>query len=127
LWSAIWESGLANTWFGTGFDAARNAILEVFGIAYQVHNQYLAVMVELGYIGLALFIPLFVIWLTPIIKSGNLVAGCFALYVIGINMDNASMFSKTWLIFLTVFCYVLALELLSRPVRPTGQWVRRRT
>lgn len=122
LWSAIWESGLANTWFGTGFDAARIAILEVFGIAYQVHNQYLAVMVELGYIGLALFIPLFVIWLAPIIKSGNLVAGCFALYVIGINMDNASMFSKTWLIFLTVFCYVLALDLLSRAARPTGQW-----
>jgi hypothetical protein len=126
LWSAIWESGLANTWFGTGFDAARGAIMQVFGIAYQVHNQYLAVMVELGYIGVFLFIPLLVIWLAPVIKSGNLVAGCFALYVLGINMDNASMFTKTWLILLTVFCYVLALELLSRSARLRGQPIRLR-
>ena len=117
LWAAIWQSGLASTWFGTGFDAARNAILEVFGVAYQVHNQYLAILVELGYIGLALFIPLLVIWLVPIIKSQSLVLGCFGLYVVGINMDNASMFSKTWLIFLTVFCYVLALDLVSKAAR----------
>lgn len=125
LWSAIWEAGLASTWFGTGFDAARNAILTVFGIAYQVHNQYLSILVELGYIGLALFIPLLIIWLVPIIKSRSLVTGCFTLYILGINLDNASMFTKTWLIFLTAFCYVFALELISRsasrvarPVRP---------
>jgi O-antigen ligase len=126
LWSAIWDSGLASTWFGTGFDAARNAILQVFGIAYQVHNQYLAIMVELGYIGLALFIPVLIIWLIPIIKSRSLVIGCFALYILGINMDNASMFTKTWLIFLTVFCYVLALDLASKSARMAGQPIRLR-
>jgi O-antigen ligase len=126
LWSAIWEAGLANTWFGTGFDAARNAIMQVFGIAYQVHNQYLAILVELGYVGLFLFMPLLIIWLAPIIKSGNLVAGCFGVYVLGINMDNASMFTKTWLIFLTIFCYVLALELVARQARMRGQPIRRR-
>jgi O-antigen ligase len=124
LWSAIWDSGLASTWFGTGFDAARNAILEIFGVAYQVHNQYLAIMVELGYIGLALFIPVLIIWLIPIIKSRSLVIGCFALYILGINMDNASMFTKTWLIFLTVFCYVLALDLAGRSARMAGQPIR---
>ena len=127
LWSAIWESGLASTWFGTGFDAARNAILEIFGIAYQVHNQYLAILVELGYIGLALFIPVLVIWLVPVIRSRSLVIGCFALYVLGINLDNASMFTKTWLIFLTVFCYVLALDLAYRSARLAGQPIRLRT
>jgi O-antigen ligase len=126
LWSAIWESGLASTWFGTGFDAARNAILEIFGIAYQVHNQYLAVLVELGYVGLALFVPVLVIWLVPIAKSRSLVIGCFALYVLGINMDNASMFTKTWLIFLTVFCYVFALDLISKSRRQIGQPIRLR-
>jgi O-antigen ligase len=126
LWSAIWESGLASTWFGTGFDAARNAILEIFGIAYQVHNQYLAIAVELGYIGLALFVPVLIIWLTPIVKSQSLVLGCLALYVLGINMDNASMFTKTWLIFLTVFCYVFALDLISKSARQAGQPIRLR-
>jgi O-antigen ligase len=127
LWGAIWDSGLASTWFGTGFDAARNAILEIFGIAYQVHNQYLAILVELGYIGLALFFPLLVIWLVPVIRSRSLVIGCFALYVLGINLDNASMFTKTWLIFLTVFCYVLALDLAYRSARLAGQPIRLRT
>jgi O-antigen ligase len=117
LWGAIWEAGLASTWFGTGFDAARNAILAIFGVAYQVHNQYLAILVELGYVGLALSIPLLVIWLVPIIKSRSLMVGCFVLYILGINLDNASMFTKTWLIFLTVFCYVFALEILSRSRR----------
>jgi O-antigen ligase len=126
LWAAIWQSGLATTWFGTGFDAARNAILEIFGIAYQVHNQYLAILVELGYAGMALFIPLIVIWLVPIIRSQSLVIGCFALYVLGINMDNASMFTKTWLIFLTVFCYVFALDLISKSARLAGQPIRLR-
>lgn len=126
LWSAIWESGLANTWFGTGFDAARNAILDIFGIAYQVHNQYLAILVELGYIGLALFIPVLIIWLIPVIRSQSLVIGCFALYILGINLDNASMFSKTWLIFLTVFCYVFALDLISKSKRQAGQPIRLR-
>ncbi|MGH6769284.1 MAG: O-antigen ligase family protein [Xanthobacteraceae bacterium] len=121
LWSAIWESGLASTWFGTGFDAARSAILEIFGVAYQVHNQYLAVLVELGYVGLAQFIPVLVIWLVPIVKSQSLVIGCFTLYILGINMDNASMFTKTWLIFLTVFCYVLALEMRRRSWRSGGR------
>lgn len=127
LWSAIWDSGLASTWFGTGFDAARNAILQIFGVAYQVHNQYLAIMVELGYIGLALFIPVLIIWLVPIIKSRSLVIGCFALYILGINMDNASMFTKTWLIFLTVFCYVLALDLAGKSARMAGQPIRLKT
>jgi O-antigen ligase len=127
LWSAIWQSGLASSWFGTGFDAARNAILEVFGTAYQVHNQYLAILVELGYVGMALFIPLVIIWLVPIIKSQSLVIGCFALYVLGINMDNASMFTKTWLIFLTVSCYVFALDLISRSARLAGQPIKLRT
>ena len=126
LWSAIWESGLASTWFGTGFDAARNAILEIFGIAYQVHNQYLAILVELGYIGLALFVPVLIIWLIPIIRSRCLVIGCFALYILGINLDNASMFTKTWLIFLTVFCYVFALDLISKSARQAGQPIRLR-
>ena len=127
LWSAIWDSGLATTWFGTGFDAARNAILEIFGIAYQVHNQYLSILVELGYIGLALFIPVLVIWLVPIVRSRSLVIGCFALYILGINMDNASMFTKTWLIFLTVFCYVLALDLAYRSARMAGQPIKLRS
>jgi O-antigen ligase len=126
LWAAIWQSGLATTWFGTGFDAARNAIMEIFGIAYQVHNQYLAILVELGYLGMALFIPMLIIWLIPIIKSQSLVIGCFALYVLGINMDNASMFTKTWLIFLTVFCYVFALDSLSKAARLAGQPIRLR-
>jgi O-antigen ligase len=126
LWGAIWESGLASTWFGTGFDAARNAILEIFGIAYQVHNQYLAILVELGYVGMALFVPVLIIWLIPIIKSQSLVIGCFALYVLGINMDNASMFTKTWLIFLTVFCYVCALDRISRSARQVRQPIRLR-
>ena len=126
LWAAIWQSGLATTWFGTGFDAARNAIMEIFGIAYQVHNQYLAILVELGYLGMALFIPMLIIWLMPIIKSQSLVIGCFALYVLGINMDNASMFTKTWLIFLTVFCYVFALDSLSKAARLAGQPIRLR-
>ena len=52
LWAVIWQAGLASTWFGTGFDAARNAILEIFGIAYQAHNQYFAILVETGYVGL---------------------------------------------------------------------------
>jgi O-antigen ligase len=127
LWGAIWDSGLASTWFGTGFDAARNAILEIFGVAYQVHNQYLAILVELGYIGLALFILVLVIWLVPIIRSRSLVIGCFAVYILGINMDNASMFTKTWLIFLTVFCYVLALDLAYRSARMAGQPIRLRS
>jgi len=126
LWSAIWESGLASTWFGTGFDAARNAILEIFGVAYQVHNQYLAIVVELGYIGLALFVPVLIIWLIPIVKSQSLMLGCFAVYVLGINMDNASMFTKTWLIFLTVFCYVFALDLISKSARRAGQPIKLR-
>jgi O-antigen ligase len=127
LWAAIWQSGLATTWFGTGFDAARNAIMEIFGIAYQVHNQYLAILVELGYVGMALFIPMLIVWLIPIIKCQSLVIGCFALYVLGINMDNASMFTKTWLIFLTVFCYVFALDLLSKSARLAGQPIKLRT
>jgi O-antigen ligase len=126
LWAAIWQSGLASTWFGTGFDAARNAIMEIFGIAYQVHNQYLAILVELGYVGMALFIPMVIIWMIPIIKSQSLVIGCFALYILGINMDNASMFTKTWLIFLSVFCYVFALDLLSKSARLAGQPIRLR-
>jgi O-antigen ligase len=114
LWSAIWELGLASTWFGTGFNAAPNAIVEIFGFAYQVHNQYLAIMIELGYVGLVLFILVIAIWLVRIIKSGSLVLGCFALYVLGINMDSASMFTNSWPIFLTVFCYVFAIGRLSK-------------
>jgi O-antigen ligase len=114
LWSAIWESGLASTWFGTGFDTARDAIHAIFGISYQVHNQYLAILVELGYVGLAIFALLLVIWLVPIVRSQSLVLACFALYILGVNLDNASMFTRTWLIFLTVFCYVFALDLVSR-------------
>jgi hypothetical protein len=68
-----------------------------------------------------------IIWLVPIIKSQSLVIGCFALYVLGINMDNASMFTKTWLIFLTVFCYVFALDLISRSARLAGQPIKLRT
>jgi O-antigen ligase len=124
LWSAVWESGLASTWFGTGFDAARNATLEIFGIAYQIHNQYLAIMIELGYIGLALFILVIVIWIVPVIKSGSLVLGCFALYVLGINMDSASMFTNTCLIFLTVFCYVFAIDRLSRSTALASQPIK---
>lgn len=124
LWSAIWESGLASTWFGTGFDAAHNAVLAIFGVAYQVHNQYLAILVELGYVGIAIFIPLLIIWLVPIVKSQSIVIGCFALYILGTNMDNASMFTKTWLIFLTVFCYVFALDTVSR-ARLLGRAIRR--
>jgi hypothetical protein len=71
-------------------------------------------MIELGYIGLALFILVIAIWLLRLIKSGSLVLGCFALYVLGINMDSASMFTSSWLIFLTVFCYVFAIGRLSK-------------
>jgi O-antigen ligase len=113
LWRAIWESGLANTWFGTGFDASRGAILGVFGIAYQVHNQYLAILVELGYVGVVIFLGVFSIWLLTILRSRSLIIYCLTLYILGINMDNASMLSKTWLIFLSVICYVLALEHLT--------------
>jgi hypothetical protein len=124
LWGAIWELGLASTWLGTGFDAARNAILEIFGFAYQVHNQYLAIMIELGYVGLALFTLVIAIWLIRIIKSGSLVLGCFALYVLGINMDSASMFTNSWLIFLMVFCYVFAIGRMSKSTPPADQPVK---
>jgi O-antigen ligase len=110
LWRAIWDSGLASTWFGTGFDASRGAILRVFGIAYQVHNQYLAILVELGYVGVFIFVCVFAIWLAVIARSRNFIVYCFALYVLGINMDNASMLSKTWLIFLSTLCYIFTLE-----------------
>ena len=110
LWAVIWESGLANTWLGTGFDAARSAILDIFGIAYQVHNQYLSILVELGYVGLFLFVPMFIVWGATVFGSRSLIAWCFAIYIAGINMDNASMLTKTWLIFATVFCYIISLE-----------------
>lgn len=117
LWSVIWDSGLASTWFGTGFDAARGAILDIFGIAYQVHNQYFAILVELGYFGLILFVPIFLAWIIPLIKSRNIAIYCFALYILGINIDHASMFTKTWLIFLTIFSYIMALELTTLRTR----------
>jgi len=110
LWEVIWQSGLANTWLGTGFDAARGAILHVFGIAYQVHNQYLSILVELGYVGMLLFIPMFLIWLAPVVMSRSLIAWSFAIYIAAINMNNASMLTKNWLIFATVFCYIVSLE-----------------
>ena len=112
LWAVIWQAGLASTWFGTGFDAARGAILEIFGIAYQTHNQYLAILVETGYVGLILFIPVFVTWLLSIIRSRNFVVYCFGVYILAINVDHASMLTKTWLIFLTIFCYVTALRII---------------
>jgi O-antigen ligase len=109
LWSAIWQSGLANTWLGTGFDAARGAIEDVFGVAYQVHNQYLGVLVELGYAGVFLFAAVFLIWAVVVVRSRSIMAWCLALYVVGINMNNASMFTKGSIIFLTILCYVSAL------------------
>jgi O-antigen ligase len=109
LWSAIWLSGLANTWFGTGFDAAKGAIEDVFGVAFQAHNQYLGVLVELGYAGVFLFAAVFLIWGVVVVRSGSILVWCLALYVVGINMNNASMFSKGSIIFLMVLCYVNAL------------------
>jgi O-antigen ligase len=106
LWQAIWQSGLASTWFGTGFDAARGAIQDVFGIPYQVHNEYLAVLVELGYVGAAIFTIVFLLWIAAVAASGSVVIWSIGLYVAAINMNNASMFTKTWMIFLTVMCLV---------------------
>lgn len=109
LWNAIWLSGLASTWFGTGFDAAKGAIEDVFGVAFQAHNQYLGVLVELGYAGVFLFAAVFLIWGVVVVRSGSIMVWCLALYVVGINMNNASMFSKGSIIFLMVLCYVNAL------------------
>jgi O-antigen ligase len=109
LWSAIWQSGLANTWFGTGFDAAKGAIEDVFGVAFQVHNQYLGVLVELGYAGVFLFAAVFLTWVVVVVRSGSIMVRCLALYVVGINMNNASMFTKGSIIFLMILCYVSAL------------------
>lgn len=124
LWAAIWQSGLASTWLGTGFDAARSAIEEVFGVAFQAHNQYLGVLVELGYAGVFLFAAVFLIWATVVIRSGSVLVWCLALYVVGINMNNASMFSKRSIIFLMILCYMGALfrvGAVQRRLSPTSK------
>ena len=109
LWYTIWQSGLASTWLGTGFDAARGAIQDVFGIPYQAHNQYLSVLVELGYVGVALFTILFLYWAAIVARSGSVELWSIGLYVAAINVSNASMLTKTWMIFLSVMCLVNAL------------------
>ena len=108
LWYTIWQSGLASTWLGTGFDAARGAIQEIFGIPYQTHNQYLSVLVELGYVGVGLFTLVFVYWIVMVARSLSIELWSLGLYVAVINISNASMFTKTWMIFLTVMCLVLS-------------------
>jgi O-antigen ligase len=117
LWYTIWQSGQASTWLGTGFDAARGAIQDIFGIPYQAHNQYLSVLVELGYVWVALFTILFLYWIAIVARSGSVELWSIGLYVAAINVSNASMLTKTWMIFLTVMCLVNSFF-------PVGAWRR---
>jgi O-antigen ligase len=60
IWKAGLESFYANPFFGTGSGTFKNAI-EPFYVSVGPHNAYLAVLVESGLVGLALYILLFAI------------------------------------------------------------------
>ena len=55
-------------------------------------------------------------------RSGSIELWSIGFYVAVINISNASMFTKTWMIFLTVMCLVLAFFPVGAPrsVAPAG-------
>ncbi|WP_170285167.1 O-antigen ligase family protein [Microvirga aerophila] len=108
LWRQIIDSGLAETWFGTGYDGARPAIQQVFGTAYQVHNFYLAIPVELGYVGVPLFLIFFIPWFVRVVGYPNPITLSFGAYIVVIGINNSGTFSKGHLAFALMLPYCMA-------------------
>lgn len=65
IWSTAWEAIQARPLTGAGFGVTSEAILEEAGLGVvHLHNVYLSVLLEIGLIGLAVFIGLWLAALT---------------------------------------------------------------
>lgn len=100
IWQSILDSGLAGTLFGTGYDASRSAIYEVFGRSYHAHNLYLSALVELGLIGLFLLIVVLVITGIAALRSQRPLAIALLGYVLVLGINNPGLLTDPPVIFM---------------------------
>jgi O-antigen ligase len=103
LWQAITNAGLADTWLGTGFDASRPAIDSAFGTAFNSHSAYLGVLVDLGYVGLVLFLVFMASFVWRLLRKPGALAWAFGLYCIGVGITNPLLLKAN-----TLFPLILA-------------------
>src|SRR5262249_13625695 len=80
LLQTIANAGLADTWIGTGFDAARPAIDSAFGTAFNSHSAYLGILVDLGYVGLGFFAVFMASFTWRLLRRPRVLAWTFGLY-----------------------------------------------
>ena len=108
IWESIFGARLAETWLGTGYDASRPVIGEAFGKAYHAHNFYLSIAVELGYVGVFLFVLFFLPWLWHTVRNPTRLGFGFAGYALLINMNGGNALSKAHIVFMLFLPYCWA-------------------
>jgi hypothetical protein len=102
LWDQIFRSDLVTSAIGVGFDASRLAVEQRIGVLYHPHNEYIATLVEMGYVGLMLHTALIISWATAVILARQGFFAAILLYVALIGIINPGFLTKPHAIFMFI-------------------------
>jgi O-antigen ligase/polysaccharide polymerase Wzy-like membrane protein len=72
LWGFTWTSAMHHRWFGAGPGSADHAVLQRFVTVSHPHNDYLRLLHDFGFIGLALFVVGYLALMVRIWRLGRL-------------------------------------------------------
>jgi O-antigen ligase len=74
-WPEVWQESQKNPVLGAGVGVSRQFVPTIWPDMYHVHNDYLRVIFELGWVGLAIFVSVYVWQLYALWEPARMTTG----------------------------------------------------